>query len=132
MDAVVPLVEEALERARAVLQDPEAFAAEAVRFHDILITHCGSPVQSLVVGAMQSLGSAQIQALKRITQGLGVIDDIEQRREVLTEHVDLGALIAAGDSEAAEQLARSHFGHNERQPAFTGHGLRVHSSLLRD
>ena len=130
---VVPSIEEAMEREREVIGDPEEFAAEAMRFHDVLITNCGNTALSLVVGAMQSLWSAQMQALKRISQGLGVITDSAQRREVLAEHEDLSALIAAGDAEAAEQLARGHyFGHSERQPAFTGHGLRVHSSLLRD
>jgi GntR family transcriptional regulator, transcriptional repressor for pyruvate dehydrogenase complex len=98
----------------------------------VLIAQCGNAAQTLVVGAMQSLWSAEMRGLRRISQGLGVIDDPAKRLEVHLEHEELCALIAAGDADGAERLARSHFGHADRQPSFVGQGLRVHASLLRD
>jgi len=129
---VIPLLDPIIESERDVIDDPEAFAVESLRFHDVLISHCGNPAEAMIVGAMQSLWSAQMQSLKRISQGLGVIDDPAKRQEVVAEHRDMYALIAAGDADAAEELARSHIGHADRQASFTGHGLRVHASLLRD
>jgi DNA-binding FadR family transcriptional regulator len=130
--AVTPLLDPIIEKAHQVIDDPEAFAAEAMSFHDVLIAQCGNTAQTLIVGAMQSLWSAQMRGLKRISQGLGVINDRSKRLEVLSEHEHLCTLIAAGDADAAESLARSHFGHADRQQSFTGQGLRVHASMLRE
>ena len=132
LTTVISLLEPVIEDSHRAIDDAEAFASAAMRFHDVLIANCGNPVQTLIVGALQALWSGQMRGLRRISQDLGVINERSKRVEVLTEHEDLLALIAAGDADGAERFAHSHFEDADRLQSFTGQGLRVHASMLRD
>lgn len=129
-EAVLPLLRDNVAACEAALDDPESFVALARRFHELLVEHCGNETMRLVLGALETLWSAQTHQLTERTLELGDFAMREARQASLAEHAELVERIAAGDADGAEQVARAHLAHPERGAAF-GRGLTVDADALR-
>jgi GntR family transcriptional repressor for pyruvate dehydrogenase complex len=131
VDSVVAMLRRRLESSRAALDDPDEYVRQARRFHEELVAECGNETMILLVGALESLWSAHVETLAREPAQLGEFSDRATRAASLAEHVALVEAIAAGDSEAAEELARVHLAEPTRHE-FVAAGTTVRGSLLRD
>ncbi len=106
---VVPLLRANLRESKQALPDASLYAPAARRFHEIMVTNCGSPTLSLMVGTLESLWSGHVE---RHTSRLGRIParttTLEARQASWEEHRDLLELINRGDAEGAAGLAHKH------------------------
>ena len=120
---VLPRLRAVLDRARAMIDDPDAFIGLARQFHTELVTNCGNETMSLVVGALEVLWSAQVDALARANAEHGSFADRAIRQALADEHDRLYQLIAEGDARGVEQAMREHYASGseatERQHGFT-------------
>ena len=133
---VLPVLRATLDEASAAVGDPGAYAALARRFHHEVVALCANATMALVVGALESLWSAHVDALARGTDRFGTFAQDEARKATAQEHEAIYDAIAHGDADAAARAARDHFD----APAPDGEPRRhdfdlstvVGASLVRD
>lgn len=107
--SVVPLLRANLRESKKALGDPALYAPAARRFHEIMVTNCGSPTLSLMVGTLESLWSGHVARLSgRMARVPTRTTTLEARRTSWDEHRDLLELINLGDAEGAAGLAHKH------------------------
>jgi GntR family transcriptional repressor for pyruvate dehydrogenase complex len=106
---VVPLLRENLRESKKVLADAGLYAPAARQFHEIMVTNCGSPTLSLVVGTLESLWTGHVARLT--SPGLKVpalTTTLRAREASWNEHSELLELISTGDADGAAKLAHQH------------------------
>jgi GntR family transcriptional repressor for pyruvate dehydrogenase complex len=114
--AVVPRLRAVLSESRQALDQPRVYMASAREFHEEVVRLCGNETMILVVGTLESLWAAHVQELLSQERELsGGFEDRANRSASLADHEALVDLIAAGDQQGAETLAREHLA--ERPPA---------------
>ena len=107
--SVVPLLRANLRESKKALGDPAQYAPAARRFHEIMVTNCGSPTLSLMVGTLESLWTGHVARLSgRMARVPTRTTTVEARRASWDEHRDLLELINLGDAEGAAGLAHQH------------------------
>ena len=131
---VLPALRAVLDKGLEVIDDADAFIGTARRFHIELVAACGNEAMSLVVGALESLWSAQVSTLAR--ERHGSFSDKSVRQSMADEHERLYRLIAEGDARGVEQAMRDHYTggsaeHGERQYAF-GMDAIINAAALDD
>jgi GntR family transcriptional repressor for pyruvate dehydrogenase complex len=106
---VVPLLRENLRESKRVLADAALYAPAARQFHEIMVTNCGSPTLSLVVGTLESLWTGHVARLTGPTPPVDLpTTKLKARKASLDEHEQLLELIVAGDADGAAKLASHH------------------------
>ena len=131
---VLPRLRAVLDHGLEIINDADAFIGTARKFHIELVAACGNEAMSLVVGALESLWSAQVSTLARDTSRHGSFSDVSIRQSMADEHERLYRLIAEGDARGVEQAMRDHYSggsaeHGERQYAF-GYDAIVNAAAM--
>lgn len=127
---VVPDLEQIQSESERYVQDAPRFARIARRFHEQLVESCGSETLIVMVGALETLWSGQVSAAGEQIQ-FGALPELEMRERSVDEHRRIIDLIAAGDADEAERVARAHQGDPHRHQLI-GTSLPVSAAPLRD
>jgi DNA-binding FadR family transcriptional regulator len=126
---VVPALEAITEKQAASLDDVLAYNRAAREFHETMVAESGNETMILVIGALESVWSAQ----ERHIYEIGPEPTLTVRRSALRAHEKLTAAIAAGNADGAAQLARRHL---DATQAFTmqeaGQDRAVIADRVRD
>jgi DNA-binding FadR family transcriptional regulator len=130
--AVLPSLRAIIKTSERVIADADAYGLEARRFHDQVVALCGNDTMILIIGALESLWSAQVHGLRQGNEAPGIIPELTMRKVTLDEHRHLVDAISAGDALLAESVARQHFSHLRRQAIYAGQDIPVRAALLRD
>lgn len=112
---VLPRLRKVLDDAIAAIDDPQAYMVLARRFHVELVDASGNETMRLVIGAMEALWSAQVAARVHGAAQYGAFVEKSVRLATAAEHERLYQLIAEGDEEGAERLARGHYSSSEER-----------------
>lgn len=105
---VVPLLRANVRESKKVLADAGLYAPVARQFHEIMVTNCGSPTLSLVVGTLEALWTGHIARLTGPAPKAVPTTKLEARQASWNEHAELLELIASGDADGAATLAERH------------------------
>ena len=106
---VVPLLRANLLESKKALADAELYAPAARQFHEIMVTNCGSPTLSLVVGTLESLWTGHVSRLTGSPATVAAPSTkLKARKASWDEHEQLLELIAQGDGDGAAKLASRH------------------------
>ena len=106
---VVPLLRANLRESKKVLAEQRLYAPAARQFHEIMVTNCGSPTLSLVVGTLESLWTGHVLQLGGSGASIPARPTtLEARQASWDEHAELLDLISAGDADGAAGLAHKH------------------------
>ena len=111
---VVPLLRANLQESKKVLADAGLYAPAARQFHEIMVTNCGSPTLSLVVGTLESLWTGHVARLTNPTSlTVAPATKLKARKVSWEEHEQLLDLIVQGDADGAAKLAYQHLNSHE-------------------
>jgi DNA-binding FadR family transcriptional regulator len=127
---VVPQLRRTHKATQAAVGNPTEFARLARRFHEELVATCGNQTFIVMVGALESLWTAQVSAMGDRLR-LGDYEIRETREHSIAEHQRLLDCIIAGDADGAERAAREHQARPKRH-GLIGQGIVVSASPLRD
>ncbi|GAO53535.1 transcriptional regulator of gntR family [Novosphingobium sp. MD-1] len=117
--SVLPKLRANIDASAAAIDDPTAFIVLARAFHSELVNNCGNETMSLVVGALEKLWTAQVEALAVDRSVHGTFADRALRMSLLSEHERIYRAIEEGDATTAERAIREHFsGGGERRHGF--------------
>jgi GntR family transcriptional regulator, transcriptional repressor for pyruvate dehydrogenase complex len=106
---VVPLLRANLQESKKVLADAGLYAPAARQFHEIMVTNCGSPTLSLVVGTLESLWTGHVARLTSPALKVAARPTtLKARKASWNEHAELLELISKGDADGAAKLAHRH------------------------
>lgn len=111
------------------VEDPPRFARLAREFHEAIITSCGSEPLIVLVGALESLWWGQVRAAGDEIQ-FGALPELEMRQRSIDEHRRMLDLIAAGDADEAERVAREHQSSPQRH-RLVGNAITLSAAPLR-
>lgn len=131
---VVPHLQGAIDDSLQVIDDPVAFADSARAFHDAVVRTCGNATVKLMVGALESLWTAQMHEQRQVADA-AVLPERALREASVEAHRRLAAAIEHGDASTAEALARDHFSDGPLQQAYALSEFTdstVRSALLRE
>jgi GntR family transcriptional repressor for pyruvate dehydrogenase complex len=133
---ILPRLRNNIDQSRAHIDDADTYIGLARQFHVELVAGCGNETMSLIIGALESLWSAQVERLARRPAQHGAFADRAVRMETLKDHEKLYRLIAKGDAAGAERAAREHYSDTTQekegwQHAFDLHAI-INASTLRD
>jgi GntR family transcriptional repressor for pyruvate dehydrogenase complex len=117
------------EESRALVAHDE-FVRVARQFHEDLVAGCGNATLSVVLGAVETLWAAHVEALTNRSGAVEVFADPAFRARTLRSHVAIANAIERGDASAARRLVEEHM-HDPVQHAFMGAGVVVHSAMVR-
>jgi DNA-binding FadR family transcriptional regulator len=107
-------------------------AVDASRlFHERVVASCGNHTMIAVVGALESLWSAQEEAWAERATRRGTFPDHVSRVKAYGEHDELIRLIQAGDVDAVTAEARRHLVAAQQYPLSGGRGPVVRADCLR-
>lgn len=110
--------------------DTDAYIAAARAFHEDLVAGCGNETVRVVLGAVESLWSAHVDALTRGTPSTANFEDPAFRRRSQAAHVAIAGAIERGDAARASRLVHDHMGEPGRHP-FAAEGRVVRSAVVR-
>lgn len=103
-EKVVPVLREIVEEQARHIEDTLAFNQASRRFHEALVSRCGSDTLGVVVGALETVWSSHEHHVYEV----GPEPTMAVRRAALRAHEKLIDAVEAGDEQAAVSLARSH------------------------
>lgn len=106
---VLPRLRENIDASMAAIDDPATFIGLARAFHTELVTNCGNETMSLVVGALEVLWSAQVDALALNQSVHGTFADRAVRLSLAREHERIYRAIEEGDAQTTERAIREHY-----------------------
>jgi GntR family transcriptional regulator, transcriptional repressor for pyruvate dehydrogenase complex len=118
-----------IDESRAVV-DTDDYVRVARQFHEDLVAGCGNHTLIIVLGAVETLWSAHVDALTRRTEEVTVFADPAFRARSLEAHVAIADAIEQGDGAGAAQLVQDHMT-DPTQHGFMGTELVVRSSVVR-
>lgn len=101
---VVPLLRESVEEQTRNIDDAVAFNEASRRFHETLVSQCGSDTLVVVVGALETVWSRHEHQVYE----MGPAPNTARLRAALRAHEKLIDAIEAGDESRAVNLARNH------------------------
>jgi len=129
---VLPRLRANIDASLAAVDDPSTFIGLARAFHTELVSGCGNETMSLVVGALEKLWSAQVDALALNRSVHGTFSDRAVRLSLAHEHERIYRAIEEGDGQGAERAIREHYsgGGGERRHGFDT-GVTVIADSLR-
>lgn len=128
---VLPKLRANIEACAEAIDDPARFIVLARAFHTELVSNCGNETMSLVVGALEKLWTAQVEALAVDRSVHGSFSDRAVRMSLLHEHERIYRAVEDGDAPTAERAIREHFtGGGERRHGFDT-GLTIKADMLR-
>jgi DNA-binding FadR family transcriptional regulator len=127
---VVPALRRTHRATEAAVANPSEFARLARRFHEEIVSTCGNQTFIVMVGALESLWTAQVTA-RNDRQNLGDFEIRKTRERSIAEHRELLDCIIAGDADGAERAARAHQAAPARH-GLIGRGIKVSATPLRD
>jgi GntR family transcriptional repressor for pyruvate dehydrogenase complex len=133
---ILPRLRDNIDQSRTYIDDADKYIGLARQFHVEIVTGCGNETMSLIIGALESLWSAQIDRLARRPAQHGAFADRSVRLETLKDHEKLYRYIAKGDAAGAERAAREHYSDAAQdsegwQHAFDLNAI-INASTLRD
>jgi GntR family transcriptional regulator, transcriptional repressor for pyruvate dehydrogenase complex len=126
--AVLPRLRATLDRAAAVIDDPNEYTAAARQFHADIADTCGNETMSLMVGALEALWTAHVDSFARETARFGAFKDVNLRKNLMAEHERIYRVIARGDGRGAAKAIKDHLtvpGDDHR----TGYEFDVNSTV---
>lgn len=97
----------------AGVEDDLLFTQNSRRFHEEIVSSCGNETVKLVVGALETLWSAQEQAWAEAAVEAGEFPEASLRQRGLKAHERILKLIAKGDSEGVQRAAHRHLGKSQ-------------------
>ena len=106
---ILPRLRANIDACIEAIDDPNTFIGLARAFHTELVSHCGNETMSLVVGALERLWSAQVDALARTKAVHGSFADRSVRLSLTREHERIYRSIEEGDAPSAERAIREHY-----------------------
>ncbi len=118
-----------IEESRAALPDVETYVRSARRFHEDLVQSCGNETMIIVLGAVETLWSAHVEALT-VQQHAAEPFDLAYREASLEAHIAIVDAIEAGDVPMVARLVRAHMNEPSKH-RFVGTDLVVRSSVVR-
>ena len=129
---VLPRLRENIDDSMAAIDDPNRFIGLARDFHTILVAHCGNETMALVVGSLERLWTAQVDALARHNEVHGTFADRSVRLSLAHEHERIYRAIEEGDALGVERAIIEHYSgaHGERRHGFDT-STTVMASALR-
>lgn len=130
--SVIPRLRTVLAESEAVLDDPVAYSESARKFHAEIVAACNNKTMILVVGALESLWTAQVRALRRGGSETGTIPERGAREVTLDEHWHIVEAIQQGDASAAESAIREHLTYRTAHRIYGDLEMPVRASLLRE
>jgi GntR family transcriptional regulator, transcriptional repressor for pyruvate dehydrogenase complex len=107
--AVVPVLREANERARASVEDWLEYVKATSDFHRALIEHSGNETINLLVGSLEATWLTHVRSWAESTTEAGSNPDLQYRLNGVDAHDRITDLIESGDVAGATALAESHF-----------------------
>ncbi|HEX4579903.1 MAG TPA: FCD domain-containing protein [Candidatus Dormibacteraeota bacterium] len=129
---IVPILRTVLEESRHTLEDPFEYMRLSLRFHEEIVAGCTNVTMTVMIGALDSLLSAHLQALARRDTSNGVFHDHSTRVRSLDEHARLLGAIERGDPAEAERLARTHLSDPTWRTRILGRDRRIQAGVVRD
>jgi GntR family transcriptional repressor for pyruvate dehydrogenase complex len=108
---VLPKLRAVLDESKAHLDDAAAYTGLARQFHVELVASCGNAAMVHLVGSLEALWTAHVEALARRRESLGSFADDTARRRSLKEHERLYTYIEKGDAKRAAALLAEHYAH---------------------
>jgi len=129
---ILPKLRANIDASLTAIDDPNMFIGLARAFHTELVAGCGNETMSLVVGTLEKLWSAQVDALALNRSVHGTFSDRAVRVSLAHEHERIYRSIEEGDSHGAERAIREHYssGGGERRHGFDT-GVTVTADSLR-
>jgi DNA-binding FadR family transcriptional regulator len=128
--SVVPVLRRIHKACEDAIGNPPEFARLARQFHEQIVATCGNETFIVMVGALESLWTAQVRSAGDDLR-LGEFEIRGTRERSFAEHDRLLECIVAGDPDGAERVAREHDATPARHGLF-GRGVRVTAAPLRD
>jgi DNA-binding FadR family transcriptional regulator len=125
---VVPALRDLNDRSMAALDDQVELTRLTRAFHEQLVARCGNRTLILVVGALESLWTAQENEWAQT--GEGEFPERATREGAVRSHIELCALIERGDVEGSWQAATKHL-HQRLYPGGDGGRAVVDAAHLR-
>ncbi len=133
---VLPRLRKLMAAANDAMDDADTYVKLARQFHVELVANCGNETMALLVGALETLWSAQVDALARRQSKLGSFGDRKVREATAEEHERIYGFIESGDQRGAEQAMQDHFSEALHESEGWQHGFDVSAtitaSILRD
>jgi GntR family transcriptional regulator, transcriptional repressor for pyruvate dehydrogenase complex len=114
LETIAPRLRAIIDESYATIDDAYRHITLALEFHMELVSGCGNPAMSLVVGALKSIWSAHLETNARKTSPPATNAVRDSRMAAIKEHESMYECIVNGDSVGAERVARQHF-HEEIQ-----------------
>jgi GntR family transcriptional repressor for pyruvate dehydrogenase complex len=127
---VVAGLRERIEESRRALDDPDAYVRSARRFHEDLVQACGNATLVIVLGAVEALWSAHVEALTLQRKAADSFD-LDYRERSIATHEAIADAIESGDVTLVSRLVRAHMDEPGKH-RFVGNDLVVRSALVRD
>lgn len=127
---VIPRLRGALQKMREAADDSLRFTVESREFHEVLVNLCGNQTIILLVGALETLWSAQVTDQVMLETKRGFNRGTASRLEAVEEHQQVLACIEAGDAAGAAAAIRAHLSRVEPRRVSHGDG-RVTMRALR-
>lgn len=109
LDSVVPALRACNVDAHEHIDQPLPYTRAMARFHEQVIEQCGNATLAAVAGAVESLWLAHVRSWAERLHGSGRFPATRYRLAGIEAHEALTELIAAGDADAAADLALHHF-----------------------
>jgi DNA-binding FadR family transcriptional regulator len=133
---VLPRLKDNIDRSRANIDNADLYIGLARQFHVELAAGCGNETMSLIIGALESLWSAQVDRLARRTAQHGAFADRAVRLATLKDHERIYRYIAKGDAAGAERAAREHYSEAAQETEGWQHAFDlnaiINAASLRD
>lgn len=105
---VVPVLNANVEASAAVVADGVEFTRVAREFHDLVVGFTPNDTIRHVVRSLVALWSAQERLWAAVVSGRGEYPSVSEARGAVRTHRRMVELIAAGDAEAVQRMARRH------------------------
>jgi DNA-binding FadR family transcriptional regulator len=129
---VLPRLRTTLDRAKAVVEDGDAYTGLARQFHIDLVETSGNEAMIQVVGSLEALWTAHVNQLARSRSELGSFSEPAARKTSVEDHEAMYKAIEAGDRVKAEKLAKAHYAHQQSWGASMAASRAINADYIRD
>jgi DNA-binding FadR family transcriptional regulator len=130
-ETVLPRLTTVHEEARNSIEDVGAFTRASRRFHEELVACCGNETIILLLGALESTWSARAVAWSERSVQANRSPDLAFRQRGFEDHELLLQLIARGDAELVNRVAREHLATSPIYTTDEGDGGIQSAALMR-
>jgi GntR family transcriptional regulator, transcriptional repressor for pyruvate dehydrogenase complex len=127
---VLPRLVSVHEEARDAIDDLAEFTRASRRFHEELVACCGNETIILLLGALESTWSARAVEWSERSVLTNSPPDLEFRRRGFEDHELLLQLIARGDAEIVNRVAREHLASSPVYTTDEAHAMIEPAALI--